>query len=530
MSDAGAVKVLLVDDDESSLRVLRKMLEAEGLAVDVSTSGSDALARLLQTRYDSILCDMRMPGMTGKDFYFRLKEEFPEYATRLVFLTGDVASTTTWEFIEERRLPYLLKPLNMEAFRQKLREIVGERPAPARQPGKIEERRFRRIAIKATVRIREKRWATRPPEIAAVVNASKEGVCFLTDRSYRLGTDVLVCFPYTGINDIEQDGCVVRAVELGEGRVSVAIALGDAGHRARAKFAAQEERRTGHVAALAPAEPEVSMAGISIAEEKRLLELRQKMAQEREEARRLAEELADLRETHGRIGAQRERMAAQDTANSSPLKELSDAKTAMAQVIEDLQSQMEKLQEQLAEGEALRFQATHDALTGVWNRAAIFDILKRELSRAEADGTLVGLLMADLDHFKSINDNHGHPAGDAVLQAAAQRLGQSVREYDSVGRYGGEEFIVALVGCDAAATLKQAERIRARICAEPVKASAVTVEVTISLGGASSSDFKSLEALVHAADAALYRAKRNGRNRVEMAVAEETSQQPTVEP
>lgn len=520
MSDQSPVRVLLVDDDESTLRIVSKMLEAEGLAVEVSTSGRDALARLLQTRYELVLCDVRMPGMTGIDFYFRLKEEFPDYLSRVLFLTGDVASTTTWEFIEERRLPYVLKPVNMDSLHQKLREMIGERPAPPRKVGGIDQRRHRRIAIKATARIRVKRWATRSPELAAVVNASKEGICFLTDRQYRVGTDVAVCFPYTGPNDFEQDGCVVRLVEMGDHRYSTAIAVGESAQRARAALAEQAERRNRRGVSQAPPEP-VPLASVSPGEDKGLSELREKMAADRESARRLAEELADLRETYQRLSAQRERLAPEEDVNSPRLRELSGAETAMAQVIHELQTQMEGLQQRVAEGEAMKYQATHDILTGVWNRAAIFDILKRELNRACREATTVSVLMADLDHFKSINDTYGHPDGDAVLKEAAHRITQSVREYDSVGRYGGEEFMIVLAGCDVAVTRKQAERIRARIHAEPVQTPSAAIPVTASIGGATSGDFDAMDALIRAADAALYAAKRNGRNRVEMATADE---------
>src|SRR5207245_2165972 len=97
-----------------------------------------------------------------------------------------------------------------------------------------------------------------------------------------------------------------------------------------------------------------------------------------------------------------------------------------------------ELQDQLiAARETLRVQATHDSLTGLLNRAAILEILERELARARRLGSPVGVIMADLDHFKKVNDTHGHLAGDAVLREAARRIGASLRLYDTVGRYGG---------------------------------------------------------------------------------------------
>jgi diguanylate cyclase (GGDEF)-like protein len=121
--------------------------------------------------------------------------------------------------------------------------------------------------------------------------------------------------------------------------------------------------------------------------------------------------------------------------------------------------------------------------------------------------------MVDLDRFKLVNDTHGHVAGDAVLREAARRLKCSARRYDSVGRYGGEEFLIVLPGCDGAAAAAQAERMRDAIGGTPILTPSQPLMVTASLGVACSSSCPP-EALVRQADDALYAAKAGGRNRV----------------
>jgi diguanylate cyclase (GGDEF)-like protein len=165
-------------------------------------------------------------------------------------------------------------------------------------------------------------------------------------------------------------------------------------------------------------------------------------------------------------------------------------------------------------GEQLRFQATHDALTGIWNRAALLDLLQREIERARRSRSSTGLLMLDLDHFKKINDTYGHLTGDVVLREVALRVTQVVRSYDFVGRYGGEEFLVVLPDCDANNALQSAERIRTAIAAQPILASSTEIPVTVSLGATAAmfSTPSESEKMLATADTALYQAKNAGRN------------------
>jgi diguanylate cyclase (GGDEF)-like protein len=167
--------------------------------------------------------------------------------------------------------------------------------------------------------------------------------------------------------------------------------------------------------------------------------------------------------------------------------------------------------------EALRELATHDSLTGLLNRRASLDSLLAELNRGCRTGTPVCIVMADIDHFKRINDTHGHQTGDEVLCEVARRMQSSLRRYDTVGRFGGEEFLLVFPRCSLEEGVKLAERICHSVCSEPVKAKNIPIEVSISLGGAIANQLApaDLEALLGSVDAALYRAKEAGRNRVE---------------
>lgn len=183
---------------------------------------------------------------------------------------------------------------------------------------------------------------------------------------------------------------------------------------------------------------------------------------------------------------------------------------------------MLELESSLVEArEHLQFKASHDALTSMWNRGAIIELLERELSRGLREGSSVGILLVDVDHFKKINDTWGHLVGDEVLRAVTGRLKSEVRSYDAVGRYGGEEFLVLLPGCDQTKLQKKAEQLRKTADRSPIETSAGPVPVTISVGGVASAACPhcEYEKLLHAADAALYRAKLAGRNRTELAEA-----------
>ena len=163
--------------------------------------------------------------------------------------------------------------------------------------------------------------------------------------------------------------------------------------------------------------------------------------------------------------------------------------------------------------EALRVQATSDDLTGLANRRVVLEQLERELRRARHEKKPLATAMADLDGFKAINDAHGHAGGDAVLRHVARCMEIELRDYDCIGRFGGEEFLFVLPGCDETTAIIAMERVRARIAATPAHWEGRLLPVTISIGIAwTDPEGLSAAELRQGADSALYRAKADGRN------------------
>lgn len=164
--------------------------------------------------------------------------------------------------------------------------------------------------------------------------------------------------------------------------------------------------------------------------------------------------------------------------------------------------------------EDLRTKCMRDELTGALNRRAILDTLQREIAYIDRSNKPAAVILADLDHFKNVNDRFGHQIGDAVLEEAVKRMSATLRPYDVLGRYGGEEFLIVLPGCDAAGAMEVAERVRDALARAPLPTSAGDIPVTVSLGVAPVGAERDADAIVARADKALYRAKASGRNTV----------------
>ncbi len=189
----------------------------------------------------------------------------------------------------------------------------------------------------------------------------------------------------------------------------------------------------------------------------------------------------------------------------------------LARMVEERTQQLEQEKAALeAARRELQIQATHDSLTGIANRGAILEHLERELARAVRDGSSLGVVLVDLDHFKNVNDEHGHLCGDAVLRESAARLRSNLRGYDMVGRYGGEEFLLLFPGWEAAAGAGRIEDLLRTISGAPFRTREAEIDLTCSIGVASflpERDANDATEILRRADAELYAAKNSGRNR-----------------
>lgn len=174
-----------------------------------------------------------------------------------------------------------------------------------------------------------------------------------------------------------------------------------------------------------------------------------------------------------------------------------------------------QLEDNLVEArEQMHYKATHDSLTSLLNRGMIVELLTRELARARREKSCTVVILGDVDHFKAVNDTYGHPVGDEVLREISRRLLGSVRSYDFVGRYGGEEFLVVLNNCKATHALSRAEQIRNAVYRIPVPTTIGPLPITMSLGALASlgEEPKNVDEVLCEVDHALYEAKGAGRN------------------
>ncbi|MCP1727639.1 diguanylate cyclase (GGDEF)-like protein [Natronospira proteinivora] len=192
-----------------------------------------------------------------------------------------------------------------------------------------------------------------------------------------------------------------------------------------------------------------------------------------------------------------------------PLKELEE----VSQVVDELiHNRTQSLTESYRRLEQM---VVRDRLTGMYNRVRIDEVLEQEVVRASRYQRHFSVIFLDLDHFKQINDNHGHLVGDKILKSLAKHIQGNIRETDTAARWGGEEFLIVLPETELSEAVQVAEKLRQAFEVRPFQLDGYEIPVTLSMGVACCQDGDNIEAILTRADKALYRAKANGRNRTE---------------
>jgi two-component system cell cycle response regulator len=475
-------RVLVADDSPLVLRIIEKMLAGAGYAVLTARDGIEAIEKAVAEGVDLVILDVMMPRMNGYQACRILKTEPTTRSVPVVILTSkDQAGDRFWG-LETGADYYVTKDSEPLRILELVKNILASDPGPPRR---------------------------------ADTDARTSGV------------DIL-----SRVNDL-LDRKLYEATILSEiGRV--------------ARGLVQFDQTLNSVMALVARVVDFSVGGMAFVErdevDLELLVNRRTPEAVVDEARaRLLEALVAAR-GGAALDAVRTRVladatnapAAEDTLlggfASFPVEtnnRLAGMLMVTGRAVERMTPETRAFLAQVANQahiviensrlfERVRNLAIRDSLTDLFNHRHIMDLVQHEFERVGRYQSALSVLMIDVDHFKRINDEHGHPAGDAVLREMAQLLRQTLRTTDALGRTGGEEFVAVLPHTGPEEARQTAERIRYRVQQRRFRAGEAEVSISVSLGMAScpSSAIDSADALLREADKALYRAKESGRNRV----------------
>jgi two-component system cell cycle response regulator len=451
-----SARVLVVDDLLPNVKLLEARLTAEYFNVTTAFSGPEALEAATSSPPDIVLLDVMMPGMDGFEVCRRLKADPRTRHVPVVMVTALSDVEDRIRGLEAGADDFLTKPVNDVALYARIRSLV-------------------RLKM-------------------------------LSDE-WRLRQSTGAHFGMNGANDPAEekaDQAKILVVEdNGPGAERISNALSVDRH-------AVEVVSGGPAAMARAAEGEFELIIVSL-----LLRegdgLRLCAALRSQDATRNVPLLVLVEEgDHDRLAR------ALDLGCNDYLLRPIDKNELVARTRTQIRRRryQEKLRTDYERSMSL---ALTDTLTGLYNRRYASSHMERVLEQMQAAGKPLGLLLIDIDHFKSVNDTYGHAVGDEVLRAVANRLSRHLRGFDTVARWGGEEFVVIMPEANLQVATGVAERLRRKVASGPVTVSGPTSEltVTVSIGVAvTGQEISTLDDLMRAADAAMYVAKRGGRNRV----------------
>ncbi len=464
------MKILVIDDSDAIRTILRNMLVSEGYDVVVASDGEEGLARAKEERPDLVITDVLMPGMDGFQLLQAIRNDEDLWDVPVVFYTGKYLEE------EDRNLAvqigvsrYLMKPLDAEQLLSVVKEVLEDK---AGGRGKISGKE--KIEEPVFLRAYNERLASK---LKNTMIESEQMRSFLEHIMEGIGDGVMV---------IDKDYRILAA------NSASAQSVGMEKKNMIGRFCYEiTHKRIEPCAGPTPCPVSLILGR--------------------------GEKVVKVLHTH--LTSQGEEHHVEITA--SPVRDSDGNVFAIVETFRDIMEkssddELVKLVKRLNEAQThLKHMAITDELTGLRNRRYIVERLDEEFQRARRTGDFLGLIMLDIDHFKQINDVHGHLFGDLVLRVIASRIKASLRKHDIVGRVGGEEFLVICPESTLEETVIVAERIRKNINSEPIGDGIRDVEMALSAGVTAlhATDLSS-ERLFSRADSALYKAKEEGRNRV----------------
>ncbi|MDX1483814.1 MAG: PleD family two-component system response regulator [Alphaproteobacteria bacterium] len=451
-------RVLVVDDLPTNVKVLEAKLTAEYFTVITATSGEEALAAAKESAPDIILLDVMMPEMDGFEVCRRLKADTETAHIPVVMVTAlsDVSDRVMG--LEAGADDFLTKPVNDITLFARIRSLA--RIKRAIDEWRMQEETYGQLGV---------------DDVGKALDLSDhpEGSVLVVEPDEFVGERLATIL----VDDRQSVTCVTTAAEAMEQLGSAAFDLvitslyleESDGLRFCSQLRALEDYRTMPV--LLVIEPE-EVGGLAKGFE---LGINDYLIRP-----------IDTNELKVRVRTQLRQKRYRERLQENYMRSLSLALT--------------------------------DDLTGLYNHRYLSAHMDTALRRSVANGKPLSVLMLDIDFFKNVNDNYGHGVGDMVLKEFAGRVVRSIREFDTAARRGGEEFVVVMPECDATVAATVAERLRGLVAETPFDAGEDgKVDVTVSIGVASRKDeTDTAEGLLARADEALYEAKRNGRNRVEV--------------
>ena len=449
-------RVLVVDDVPANVKLLEARLSAEYFDVATAYSGAEALALCERAECDIVLLDVMMPDMDGFEVCRKLKSNPVTHHIPVVMVTALDQPSDRVRGLEAGADDFLTKPVTDVALVSRVRSL-------ARLKMVTDELRMRALTSKEI--------GIQSPEREAVTETGRNGRILIVDDRKNSYERIVATLSAEHTVDVESDPseALFHAAEGSYDLVIVSLGLQNFdGLRLCSQVRSLERTRNVPILAVAEADNNARLVrGLEIGVNDYLIRP------------------IDKNEMLARVRTQIKK------------------KRYTERLRDNVQMSIEM--------------AITDALTGLFNRRYMESHLSTLVEQAASRGKPIAVLVVDIDFFKSINDGHGHDAGDDVLREFALRIRKSIRNIDLACRYGGEEFVIVMPETDMAVAAMVAERLRRRIASEPfvIQQGSGSLEVTISIGiGALGSPGDNAAAILKRADLALYRAKRDGRNRV----------------